>query len=238
MLFDSEWGRRAKASGGEAAARQVRPMVVGYVGNNHKPYCAECWSRLAAAGWEPDKLLITETGERRDMFRIIDDCHECGAKIDYEDIEHCAGHREPEEEPADPGGARRLVSSGSPFEDVIGFSRAVRVGNLVVVSGTAPIGDDGKTVGVGDLYLQTKRCIKVAQQALEKAGASLADVVRTRVLLTSMENWKEAARAHQEAFGTVRPASTFVQVAGFIDPEWLVEIEVDAVASVPSPEGR
>ncbi len=124
---------------------------------------------------------------------------------------------------------RQQVSSGSPFEDQIGFSRAVRVRDLVMVSGTAPIGDDGKTVGPGDLYLQTRRCIEVAKRALEKAGAGLADVVRTRVLLISMENWRDAARAHQEAFGSVRPASTFVQVAGFIDPEWLVEIEADAM---------
>jgi enamine deaminase RidA (YjgF/YER057c/UK114 family) len=133
---------------------------------------------------------------------------------------------------------RQQILSGSPFEEVIGFSRAVRVGDLVVVSGTASIGDDGETVGIGDLYIQTRRCIEVARQALEKAGASLADVVRTRVMLTSMDNWKEAARAHQEAFGTVRPASTFVQVAGFIDPDWLVEIEVDAVVSSPHPEGK
>jgi len=205
------------------------PVIVGYVGDNDKPYCAKCWAKLAAAGPEPLKLLVTETGDRRDTFRLVDDCHECDAKIDYEDIEHCAGHCELEENLADPDGERQLVSSGSPFEDMIGFSRAVRVGNLVVVSGTAPIGDDGKTVGAGDLYAQTSCCIEVAGRALEKAGASLADVVRTRVLLTRMENWKEAARAHRETFGTVRPASTFVQVAGFIDPEWLVEIEVDAV---------
>jgi enamine deaminase RidA (YjgF/YER057c/UK114 family) len=128
-------------------------------------------------------------------------------------------------------GNRQQISSGSPFEDVIGFSRAVRVGSLVVVSGTAPIGDDGKTVGAGDLYHQTRRCIAVALRALEDAGASLGDVVRTRVLLTSMENWKEAARAHEETFGSVRPASTFVRVAGFIGPDWLVEIEMDAVVS-------
>ena len=130
--------------------------------------------------------------------------------------------------PSAAGEPRQLVSSGSPFEGLIGFSRAVRVGGLVVVSGTAPIGDDGKTVGPGDLYLQSRRCIEIAARALERAGASLADVVRTRVLLTGMERWQEAARAHREAFGAVRPASTFVQVAGFIDPEWLVELEVDA----------
>jgi enamine deaminase RidA (YjgF/YER057c/UK114 family) len=206
-------------------------MIVGYVGDDNKPYCVECWSRHAKTGRESHARLITETGERRDTFRIIDDCCECQAKIDYEDTEHCGGQRELDEGRMAPDGARQLVSSGSPFEDVIGFSRAVRVGDLVVVSGTAPIGADGKTVGVGELYLQTRRCIELAEQALEQAGAGLADVVRTRIMLTSMDGWRDAARAHQEAFGTVKPACTFVQVAGFIDPEWLVEVEVDAVVS-------
>jgi len=114
-------------------------MIVGYVGDNDRPYCVACWSRLATAGREPLKLLVTETGERRDTFRLIDDCFECHAKIDYEDItDLCSDKREPAEAPMDPDGERQLVSSGAPFEDVIGFSRAVRVGNLVVVSGTAP----------------------------------------------------------------------------------------------------
>jgi enamine deaminase RidA (YjgF/YER057c/UK114 family) len=206
-------------------------QIVGYVGDENKPYCVECWSKLTGAWCKPVKLLITKTGEHRDTFRIIDDCCKCQAKIDYEASEDCAGQRHLADEPMLPDGLRQLVSSGSPFEDVIGFSRAVRVGDLVVVSGTAPIGDDGKTVGPGDLYRQTRRCIDVAGRALEKAGASLADVMRTRVMLTSMESWKEAARAHQEAFGSAKPASTFVQVAGFIDPEWLVEIEMDAIAA-------
>jgi enamine deaminase RidA (YjgF/YER057c/UK114 family) len=123
------------------------------------------------------------------------------------------------------------ISSGSPFEPVIGFSRAVRVGNTVVVSGTAPIGEDGKTVGVGSAYVQTRRCIEIVRAALQQAGASLADVIRTRVLLKHIEGWREAARAHGEVFSEVRPACTFVQVAGFIDPDWLVEIEADAMIS-------
>jgi enamine deaminase RidA (YjgF/YER057c/UK114 family) len=211
-------------------------VIVGYLGDNDEPYCAECWSKLANAGRKPVMLLTTETGERRDNFRIIDDCRECKAKIDYEDTTDCRGRRQRKVASAD-SAAPQLISSGSPYEEAIGFSRAVRVGDLVVVSGTAPIGDDGETVCIGDLYLQTRRCIEVAEQALEKAGACLADVVRTRILLTCMESWKEAARAHQEAFGAVRPASTFVQVAGFIDPDWLVEIEVDAVVSSRPPRG-
>jgi enamine deaminase RidA (YjgF/YER057c/UK114 family)/GNAT superfamily N-acetyltransferase len=132
------------------------------------------------------------------------------------------------------GEDRRLVSSGSPFEPEIGFSRAVRAGGLVSVSGTAPIGEDGRTAGGDDLYLQTRRCAEIALRALEEAGASLADVVRTRLFLTDIGRWREAARAHAEAFGAARPACTFVGVAALIDPEWLVELEVDAVIA-PAP---
>lgn len=128
-------------------------------------------------------------------------------------------------------GSRVNVSSGSPFEPTIGFSRAVRVGDVVAVSGTAPLDEQGQTVGAGDVHAQTRRCIEVARQALEQAGADLSHVVRTRVLLSAegMERWQEAARAHGEAFSEVRPACTFVQVAGFIDEQWLVELELDAV---------
>jgi enamine deaminase RidA (YjgF/YER057c/UK114 family)/GNAT superfamily N-acetyltransferase len=127
------------------------------------------------------------------------------------------------------GAERRVtVSSGSPFEAVIGFSRAVRADRLVAVSGTAPIGEDGKTVGVGSLYAQTRRCFEISKGALERAGARLEDVIRTRVYLTDVAAWREAARAHAELFGAVRPAATFLRVAGFLDPEWLVETEVDA----------
>ena len=123
------------------------------------------------------------------------------------------------------------VSSGSPYEATIGFSRAVRVGGHVAVAGTAPLDDDGDTVGVGDLYTQTRRCIELARRALEHCGASLEQVVRTRVMLApaAMPGWEQAARAHGEAFAQIRPACTFVQVAGFIDPDWLVELELDAV---------
>lgn len=126
--------------------------------------------------------------------------------------------------------ARRSVSSGSPFEPRIGFSRAVRVGDVVAVSGTAPIDADGHTVGEGDLYRQTVRCLDLIQDAVEATGLTLDNVVRTRVLLTDLSRWEEAARAHADRFADVRPASTFVQVAGLLDPGWLVEIEADAVA--------
>ena len=125
--------------------------------------------------------------------------------------------------------ARKLVSSGSPYEARIGFSRAVRVRNIVSVSGTAPIGPDRKTVGLGDPSAQARRCLEIIRSALESAGASLSDVVRTRIYLTRISDWEAVAEVHGEFFRDVRPASTIIQVARFIDPEWLVEIEADAV---------
>jgi enamine deaminase RidA (YjgF/YER057c/UK114 family) len=127
------------------------------------------------------------------------------------------------------GAARQTASSGSPYESQIGFSRAHRIGSHVAVSATAAIGDDGSTVGVGDMYAQTVRCLDIAERALAAVGASIDDVVRTRVMLTDMSRWEEAGRAHGERFANVRPASTFVEVSRFIDPDWLVEVEVDAL---------
>ena len=123
----------------------------------------------------------------------------------------------------------RLVSSGSPYEPRVGISRAVRAGPLLVVSGTAPLGPDGRTVGVGDAGAQARRCLEIIQRAIESAGASLSDVVRTRILLTRIQDWEAVARAHGEVFRDIRPANTIMQVTRFIDPEWLVEIEADAV---------
>jgi enamine deaminase RidA (YjgF/YER057c/UK114 family) len=124
---------------------------------------------------------------------------------------------------------RFRVSSGSPYEKPIGFSRAVRIGDLISVAGTAPIAVDGSTASEGDLYGQTKRCIEIIKQAIEEAGGSLKDVIRTRIMLKEISGWKEAARAHGESFAEVRPACTFVEVKGFIDPKWLVEMEADCV---------
>lgn len=126
---------------------------------------------------------------------------------------------------------RSHAASGSPFEARIGFSRAVRSGEVVAVSGTAPIGEDGATVGVGDVGAQTSRCVEIALAALAEVGARPADVVRTRIMLTDVTRWEEAAAVHGELFADVRPACTFVEVSRFIDPDWLVEIEVDAVVS-------
>lgn len=124
---------------------------------------------------------------------------------------------------------RTLVSSGSYLEPEIGFSRAVRIGNTVAVAGTAPIAEGGGTEGVGDVYRQTLRCLEIIGKALGEAGASPGDVIRTRVMLTDISRWKEAARAHGEVFGEIRPVCTFVAVSGFVDPDWLVELEADAV---------
>src|SRR5262245_25841242 len=124
---------------------------------------------------------------------------------------------------------RKLVSSGSPYEPKVGISRAVRVGSLVSVSGTAPLGPDGKTMGKGDASMQARRCLQIIAAALEAAGASLRHVVRTRTLLTRIDDWQAVAAVHGEFFGDIRPANTIMQVSRFIDPEWLVEFEADAV---------
>ena len=126
---------------------------------------------------------------------------------------------------------RQLVSSGSPFEPRLGISRAVRAGSWISVSGTAPLGPDGQTVGRGDPSAQMRRCLEIVEAALERAGSSLADVVRTRTLLTRIDDWEAVGRVHGEVFGTIRPANTVMQVVRFIDPEWLVEVEADAVLS-------
>jgi enamine deaminase RidA (YjgF/YER057c/UK114 family) len=126
---------------------------------------------------------------------------------------------------------RRRVSSGSPYEPKIGFSRAVREGRIIAISGTAPIAPDGTTVGPGDPAVQARRCFEIIREALQKTGADLADVLRTRVFLTRIEDWEAVAVVHGEFFGEVRPASTVVQVSRLIDPGWLVEIEADAVVA-------
>ena len=124
---------------------------------------------------------------------------------------------------------RKLVSSGSPYEPKVGISRAVRAGTMVAVSGTAPLGPDGKTVGRGEPSVQARRCLEIIASALERAGASLRHVVRTRMLLTRIDDWQAVAAVHGEFFGDIRPANTVMQVTRFIDPDWLVEFEADAV---------
>ncbi len=127
--------------------------------------------------------------------------------------------------------AERLrVSSGSPFEPVIGFSRAVRVDDRVLVSGTGPVWPDGSCPD--DAYVQARRCLEIAAQAMAEAGANIADVVRTRMYLTSVDDADAVGKAHGELLGTIRPAATMVVVAGLLDPRWRVEIEVEAHATV------
>ncbi len=128
---------------------------------------------------------------------------------------------------------RRSVAIPNPYAELVGFSRAVRVGPFVSVGGTAPMGADGKTVGVGDPAAQARRCFEIIGQALESAGASFDDVVRTRMLLTRVADYEAVAAVRKEFVGHVKPVDTIMQVDGFVDPEWLVEIEADAVIADP-----
>jgi enamine deaminase RidA (YjgF/YER057c/UK114 family) len=123
---------------------------------------------------------------------------------------------------------RKHVSSGSPYEAIVGFSRAVRVGSFIAVSGTGPLGVDGRTVP-GDAAAQARRCFEISIAALEQLGAGVGDVVRTRMMLTRIEDWEAVARVHGEFFAEVRPASTVVQVSALVESDWLVETEMDAV---------
>jgi enamine deaminase RidA (YjgF/YER057c/UK114 family) len=125
---------------------------------------------------------------------------------------------------------RLNVSSGSPYEPVIGFSRAARVGNIVAVGGTTA-GSGGKMVGIGDPAAQTRAILEIIAKALEDAGAHLEDVIRTRIYLTDIDHWEAVGRVHGDVFGEIRPASSILQVTRFINPDWLVEIEADAVVS-------
>jgi enamine deaminase RidA (YjgF/YER057c/UK114 family) len=124
---------------------------------------------------------------------------------------------------------RANIPSGSYLEPDIGFSRAVRVGQFIAVSGTAPILANGGTAAIGDIYAQTIRCLEIIDKAVTEAGATMANIVRTRIMLIDIGHWRDAARAHGEFFRDIRPACTFVQVSGFIDPTWLVEVEADCV---------
>jgi enamine deaminase RidA (YjgF/YER057c/UK114 family) len=124
---------------------------------------------------------------------------------------------------------RSNLQSGAPWETRVAYSRAVRVGRFIAVSGSAAVGADGELVGEGDMYVQARQCIAVIAAALERAGGRLSDVVRTGIFVTDIDRWEDVGRAHREAFGDVMPATSMVEVSRLIDPRMLVEIEADAI---------
>jgi len=214
---------------GASGRRYSREQVIDTLVERHSKPHADVWSasEFQCEELAPDVYLLTyrlvqdrvRVTHRATIWRRV----EGEWKIVYHQGTIVASEKEV---PA----VRKLISSGSPFEPRIGFSRAVRVGNVLAVSGTAPIAPDGGVACPGDVHGQTMRCLGIIANAIADAGLSLETVVRTRIMLTDMSTWEAAARAHGEFFAAIRPANTFVEVKGFINREWLVEIEADCVA--------
>ena len=124
---------------------------------------------------------------------------------------------------------RKNITFKQPLEKEIGFSRAVRIGNIIAVTGTAAIAKDGSTYGKGDVYKQAKYCLGIIKKVISESGGRMEDVIRTRVFLKDISKWEDVAKAHGEVFSKIQPASSFIGVKGFVNSEWLVEIEADAV---------
>ena len=126
---------------------------------------------------------------------------------------------------------RELVLNGNPMEEIVGFARAVRVGPYITIGGTAPVGPDGQTVGIGDVSKQAERCFEIIDDALWRAGSGWQDVVRTRLILTNIEDWKAVVEVRAKYCREAKPVDTIMQISRFVNPEWLVEVEADAVVA-------
>lgn len=133
---------------------------------------------------------------------------------------------------------RTNYSSGSKWEDIVGYSRAVKVGNTVEVTGTVASGEDGNVVGKNDPYIQTKFIYQRIEKVLQQAGASMQDVVRVRMFVTDISKWQEYGRAHSEFFSTIKPCNTMVEISALIEPDYMIEIEATAIIIPPTPEGE